>query len=179
MSTRYLTESEILFIHKTSLIRYGGTPGIRDHGALRSAIRRPQTTIEQEDAFPTLELKAATYVDSFARNHPFLDGNKRTAYISAGRFLQLNSRYLQAPVDEAEKFVLEVITGHMAIKDIAAWLDDHCDNSQQGDSAESLRLSVKPVPNLPCPDSCHWPGTLGQVLSRVEDRAQARRRRCS
>jgi len=70
--------------------------------------------------------KAAAYLDSLARNHPFIDGNKRIAYVAAGHFLQLNSATLKAGADEAEAFVLTVITTEIEIAEIAKWLDNHC-----------------------------------------------------
>ncbi len=144
MDVRYLTMAEILWLHSASIERYGGSPGIRDSNMLQSAVNRPQTTVFQADAFPTLSEKAAAYLDSFARNHPFIDGNKRIAYISAGRFLQLNSRHLLADANEAEDFILAVVTTEIEISEIASWLDEHCTSCQQwleGERPESyLRL---------------------------------------
>ena len=131
MSVRYLTMPEILWLHQESLKEYGGSPGIRDSGMLKSAVVRPQMSVGQSDAFATLSQKAAAYIDSFARNHPFIDGNKRIAYVSAGFFLQLNSRYLSADADEAESFVLTIVTTSIDIVEITSWLDEHCTSSQQ------------------------------------------------
>lgn len=131
MSLRYLTMPEILWLHQESLKRYGGRAGIRDSNLLESAVVRPQMSFSGSDIFATLTKKAAAYLDSFARNHPFIDGNKRIAYISAGRFLQLNTKYLLADADEAESFVLAIVTTEIEIVDIASWLDEHCVFSEE------------------------------------------------
>jgi death-on-curing protein len=107
---------------------------------LRSAVNRPKTSIFQVDAFPTLSQKAAAYLDSLARNHPFIDGNKRIAYVAAGHFLQLNSRSLKADTDSAEAFVLTVITAEIEIVEIAEWLDEHCAPCQHGPKDEKPEL---------------------------------------
>ena len=131
MNVRYLRLVEILWLHSESIKQYGGSPGVRDGNMLQSAVNRPQTSVFQVDAFPTLSQKAAAYLDSFARNHPFVDGNKRIAYIAAGHFLQLNSRNLMAGADEAEAFVLAVVMTGMEVVEIADWLDKHCTPCQQ------------------------------------------------
>lgn len=122
--TSYLTFENIL-----ELARDAVAPTellIRDAGLLESAIARPQTTVFGEDAYPSLYRKAAALMESIARNHALVDGNKRLAWLATAVFLLLNYVDLQAPsVDDGEGFVLAVASGeydlHQIEATITAW----------------------------------------------------------
>ncbi|KXO97998.1 type II toxin-antitoxin system death-on-curing family toxin [Tsukamurella pseudospumae] len=117
MTSVFLTPEAVLLVGGVAT---GFPLNIRDQGNFDSAVLRPRTTIFGADAYPTLYAKAAALMQSIARNHPFVDGNKRTAWASAWAFLRLNGVNLAADydVDDAERFVLDVAVG--AIEDIEA-----------------------------------------------------------
>ncbi len=92
----FLTLDEVLGIHTDQIRRYGGRPGVRDLGLLQSALGMPETTFDGEFLHGTVFEMAAAYLFHMARNHPFADGNKRTALMCALVFLGLNGRQLEA-----------------------------------------------------------------------------------
>jgi death-on-curing protein len=83
--TEYVTTADALFFHKQLIERYGGAPGVRDAGALESALHRPQTGY-----YDTLIHEAAALLESLVQNHPFVDGNKRVAFAVVDVFLRIN-----------------------------------------------------------------------------------------
>jgi death-on-curing protein len=89
--TEYLTTADALFFHKQLIERYGGAPGIRDVGALESALHRPQTGY-----YETLIHEAAALCESLVQNHPFVDGNKRVAFAVVDVFLRINGYTITA-----------------------------------------------------------------------------------
>lgn len=98
----------------------GSAWAYRDAGLLQSALARPRATVFGQDAYPTLYLKSAALMQSLARNHGLVDGNKRLAWTSTILFLALNDVDVAAPtVDDGERFVLAVTTGEIDIPDIA------------------------------------------------------------
>ena len=86
----WLLEEAILTIHQRQIAEHGGTGGLRDHGLLTSALVRPQQLLSYGQPSPELASFAASYAYGIARNHPFVDGNKRTALVAARTFLLLN-----------------------------------------------------------------------------------------
>ena len=83
--TEYVTTADALFFHRKLIERYGGAPGVRDAGALESALHRPQTGY-----YDTLIHEAAALLESLVQNHPFVDGNKRVAFAVVDVFLRIN-----------------------------------------------------------------------------------------
>ena len=122
---KYLANEDILVIHALIIDQTGGRHGIRDVGLLESACARPKTSIFGKSTFPTVFDKAAAYLDSIAKHHVFVDGNKRTALARAARFLELNDFRLNASNIEAERFMIRVIVKRLDIPKIAAWLRKH------------------------------------------------------
>lgn len=120
----YFTEAEILYFHDRVLAQFGGTPGVRDRGLLRSALEQPAMSVFGQETHPTPELKAAAYLYHLARNHPFIDGNKRTAYTAMALFLRLNAIRLQANEDELFDLTLAVANGQMSKAEIAMWITE-------------------------------------------------------
>src|SRR5260221_533756 len=98
--TDYLTLPEVLAMHADQIERYGGSQGVRDPGLLESALYRPQTGY-----YADLVEEAAALWESLAQNHPFIDGNKRTAFAATYTFLTINGAELTANAEEAYAFV--------------------------------------------------------------------------
>ncbi|NKY35858.1 type II toxin-antitoxin system death-on-curing family toxin [Nocardia speluncae] len=101
-----------------------GTPEVRDYGLLESALARPQASVFGQDAYPDLWQKAAALMESIARNHAMIDGNKRLAWYATWVFLHMNGHPLARnfDVDEAERFVLAVAQGQLDLPKITEQL---------------------------------------------------------
>ena len=108
-------------LHDRTLALHGGPSGIRDDGLLESALQRPKNRFHYENETDICVL-AATYAVGVASNHPFVDGNKRTAYQAMILFLALNGRPLNADKVEAIRVMLSVAAGEIGIDDLAEWL---------------------------------------------------------
>jgi death on curing protein len=114
----YLTVGEVLAIHEDQIQRYGGDPGVRDHGLLISALYRPQT-----GHYADLIEEAAALWESLAQNHPFIDGNKRTAFASTYTFLAINGARLAAEAQEIGEFIAELYeTNQFRYERLVPWL---------------------------------------------------------
>src|SRR3972149_783400 len=111
---RYLTVEQVLVLHARLIAETGGSHGVRDLGLLQSAIARPQASFEGKDLYPDLYTQAAALLDSLARNHPFVDSNKRTAIATAALFLQSNEHRLTASKKEVVTFMMAVAQGEMS-----------------------------------------------------------------
>lgn len=107
--------------------RFGGSEGLRDLELLESAAGRPVAIFDGEDLYPGVFDKAAALLQSLLKNHPFVDGNKRTALTAAGIFLQLNGWKLINPHQEEVDFALKVDNGKLTVAEIAAWLKQHAE----------------------------------------------------
>jgi death-on-curing protein len=122
----FLTLDEVLGIHADQLRRYGGRPGLRDLGLLQSALAMPETTFQEEFLHPTLFEMAAAYLFHVARNHPFVDGNKRTALMCALVFLGLNGQRLETDPDPLYRIVDGVAAGSIDKAEVSVFLRDCC-----------------------------------------------------
>ena len=122
----FLTLDEVLGIHADQIRRYGGRPGIRDLGLLRSALAMPETTFEGEFLHGTPFEMGAAYLFHIARNHPFLDGNKRTALMCTLVFLGLNGQRLAIEPDLVYELVDGVAAGDVDKSAAAVFLRLHC-----------------------------------------------------
>jgi death on curing protein len=123
-SWRWVTEDVVLAIHDEQIAEHGGLAGIRDRALLLSALARPQNLAAYET--PDVAALAACYAMGIARNHPFLDGNKRTAFVvAAGVFLPLNGYQLKASSPDKVRVMLSVADGTMPEPELAAWLRTH------------------------------------------------------
>jgi len=123
---KYLSPEQILFIHSRLIDTTGGAHGVRDIGLLQSAAARPRATYGRKDLYPDVFQKAAALLESLANNHPFIDGNKRTAITSSAIFLRQNGYLLEASQHELERFTLSVAMRGVSFKDIVAWLSLYC-----------------------------------------------------
>ena len=118
----FLTLDEILAIHADQIRRYGGSHGVRDVGLLASAIAMPEASFGGVRVHASLAEMAAAYLFHLARNHPFLDGNKRAALATALAFLWLNDQRLLADADELTELVLDVAAGSVGKADAAVFI---------------------------------------------------------
>lgn len=119
--TQYLTPEQVLFLHSRLIAETGGGQGIRDLGMLLSALGRPQATFDDKDLYPDLFSKAAALMDSLVRNHPFVDGNKRTAITAAALFLRMNGYRLIIENEEMVRFTLACAQSQLSFDEIADW----------------------------------------------------------
>jgi death-on-curing protein len=111
-------------IHEVQLARHGGSSGIRDEGLLESALARPQQIFHYEDQ-PSLTRLAGAYAFGIAKNHPFFDGNKRTAFVTAAVFLADNGWRLVAEQAEATVATLRLAGGEWTEHQYSAWLTEN------------------------------------------------------
>jgi death-on-curing protein len=122
---RYLILGEVLELHRQVIARSGGALGILNLSALESALAQPRMTFGGEDLYPSISQKASALGYSIIKNHPFVDGNKRTGHAAMEVFLVLNGYEISASVDEQERVVLQVASGELQRDEFTDWLDAH------------------------------------------------------
>jgi death-on-curing protein len=122
MKLNYLSAEEILRLHFQLIEDYGGSHGVREESRLKSIIVAPKQHVFGQEQYPTLYEKAAVYLRNIVGDHPFIDGNKRTALIVCGVFLGRNGLVLVAEPKGLESFMVRIITDHLNIEAIAEWL---------------------------------------------------------
>ncbi|MBG9390150.1 type II toxin-antitoxin system death-on-curing family toxin [Caenimonas aquaedulcis] len=123
MSWRWISRQALLLLHAESLSEHGGGEGLRDAGLLESALARPENLAAY--GTPDVASLAASYGFGLAKNHPFIDGNKRAAFLSVGMFLFLNGFRLQASQADATLTMLSVAAGDITEDEFAAWIREH------------------------------------------------------
>ena len=116
---------DALNIHHILIDKFGGSKGLRDQGALESAINRPYATFDDQDLYPTPVDKAAAILESILMNHPFIDGNKRTAYVLMKLVLMESGLDFEADQDEKYRMVIASSKGEMRFEEIKNWIQDH------------------------------------------------------
>jgi death on curing protein len=117
-----ISVAEVLAIHDILVERFGGAKGVRDNGALESAINRPYQTFDGHDLYPEPVDKAAAVFESIISNHPFVDGNKRTAYVLMRLFLKHESLDIAATEDDKFDFVIKSAQGALSLADMKTWI---------------------------------------------------------
>jgi len=122
---RYLTLGEVVELHRAVIERTGGIGGIRDLGALDSALAQPGATFAGVDLHLSLADKAAALCFSLVLDHPFLDGNKRVGHAAMETFLVLNGSEIAASIDEQERLMFDIATGRSSRDEVASWLREH------------------------------------------------------
>ncbi len=122
---RYLTLGEVLELYRQIMEIAGGAIGIRDLSGLESALAQPRQTFGGKELYPTLAEKAAALGHSLVQNHPFVDGNKRTAHAAMEVFLLLNGHEIAASVEEQERVMLGVASGTMERSQFLKWMSSH------------------------------------------------------
>ena len=122
---RYLSLAETLELHRSVIERWGGASGIRDLGALESALAQPRQSFGGQDLYPDLTSKAAALCFSLVLNHPFVDGNKRIGHAAMETLLIMNGSELRAPVDDQERVMLDLAAGNLSREEFVEWVTQH------------------------------------------------------
>ena len=118
-----LDKSVVLQIHSAAIARFGGLDGVRDEGLLESALAQPFQTFDGEELYPSIAQKAARYAYGIASNHPFADGNKRTATAVMGTFLRMNGYKFKPRHDELLATMVGVADGSISYEQLANWVE--------------------------------------------------------
>lgn len=118
-----ISVDEVLAIHYLIIERFGGASGVRDRPGLESAISRPFQTFDGQELYPGAVDKAAAVFESIIANHPFVDGNKRTAYVLMRLFLRLSKKDITASEDEKYDFVIKSASGQLTMDEIRGWIN--------------------------------------------------------
>lgn len=121
---RWINELTIILLHAEGLAEFGGKEGIRDESLLQSALARPRNLYAYQGKIGIPEL-AASYAAGIARNHPFIDGNKRAAFLAIGIFLGKNGFELKAGKVEATKTIFRLAAGEVEEQELASWVAAH------------------------------------------------------
>lgn len=121
MTFKYLSLEEILRLHFQLIEDFGGSHGVRDEGRLKSVVEASRQVVFGTEQYPSVYEKAAVYLRNIIGDHPFSDGNKRTAITVGAIFLKRNGRSLSVPPKKLEDFTVRVATDHLDVKEIAYW----------------------------------------------------------
>ncbi len=121
MNHQFPTIDEVVSIHDDQIAQFGGSLGLRDMGALESAILRPQMGY-----YNSLLEEAAAMMESLAMNHPFVDGNKRVAFFATDAFLRMNGHFIDCDSEEAHAYFMQLFeTNSFRFAQLAAWIEEH------------------------------------------------------
>ena len=112
-------------IHQAVIDEFGGATGIRNKGALEAALARPFNGFGDSEFYPEPSEKAAAILESIIKNHPFVDGNKRTGYFLMRALLMHYGKDIKASQDEKYDFVIKVASSQIKFDEIAAWIKEH------------------------------------------------------
>ena len=118
----WVREDVVRSIHSRQLSEHGGTAGVRDEGLLASALARPRNLLAYSDEVPNLGVLAAAYAAGLTRNHPFVDGNKRTAFVVSRLFLRLNGQDISASKEDKVRTFLELAAGELSEEALVDWI---------------------------------------------------------
>ena len=124
MGIVWLEKRSLLILHDQTIMKHGGSRGIRDEGLLESALARPQNLLAYQENV-TLAALAASYAFGIAKNHPFVDGNKRAAFGALGMFLKANGWNLTATKADAALTILKLAASELTEDQLAAWIESH------------------------------------------------------
>ena len=122
---RYLSIQEVISLHSLLIAQSGGSSGLRDRGALESAVAQPEASFGGEELYPDLASKAAALGHSLIQNHPFVDGNKRIGHAAMEVFLLLNGYEIEASVDDQETIIIDVASGRVSRLELSEWISKH------------------------------------------------------
>lgn len=125
MAVHFIPDEIVIALHTDLLQRYGGKAGIRDQNLLDSALTQPKVTLGGKYAHKTLFDKAAAYGFHVCKNHPFVDGNKRVAFVLMDIFLQKNGWEIIAQEEEAYSMMISLASGKLGKAELALWLKEH------------------------------------------------------
>jgi len=121
---RYLTIDEIFAIHDRAIREYGGSPELLDLGRLEATLAVPRQTMFGEELYLDIFSKAAILFYLLIKNHPFVDGNKRTAFLALMRFLNINGYTLNATNDDLYQFTIDVASSVSTKEEVEMWIKD-------------------------------------------------------
>jgi len=122
---QWVQMAAVRLIHARQLAEHGGSDGVRDEGMLESAMGRPRNAFAYGDPQPDLQSLTAAYAFDISRNHPFVDGNKRTAFVVCRLFLLLNGLDITAPKEDRYVRMLGLAEGSLTGKEFAEWLREN------------------------------------------------------
>lgn len=122
---KYLNLKEVRYIYATVIRRSGGSFGVRDEGAIQSALAQPRMTFGAQELYQSLAEKASALCYSLISNHPFVDGNKRVSHAVMTAFLKRNGYNLIANVSEQEHVMLKLAKGEMTRAELTEWIEQH------------------------------------------------------
>ena len=125
----YLNIEQLLQLHVLVLLKDGGSEGLRDIGRLESVVSTQTQIVFGEELYPSVHDKAAAIIRSIIGDHPFTDGNKRTAMLAGLTFLEINGYEFMAHDGELEDFAVQVAVEHLEVDAIAEWLRVHSKTS--------------------------------------------------
>lgn len=125
---QWIDHKALRLLHEESLSMHGGSRGIRDNGLFESAMSRPKNLLHYEKTADIADL-AASYAYGLAKNHPFVDGNKRAAFLAIGIFLGINDHHFTAPQVESITTIQAVAAGEINEKQLAEWIRSHLEIS--------------------------------------------------
>lgn len=134
---QYLSLEQVLILHRLLLEQSGGAHGLRDAGALESAIAQPRMSFDQVDLYPTLAEKAAALAHALVGNHPFVDGNKRAGHAAMETMLVLNGFEINATAEEQERIFLDLAAGMVSRATLADWLAQRLVKTETVEKVES------------------------------------------
>lgn len=126
----FLTLEQILQLHALVLSHDGGSNGVRDVGRLDAAVCVQTQVVFGEELYSDIFSKAAAVIRSVVADHPFVDGNKRTAILAGLTLLELNNYHFDAISGELEDFAVRIATDHLSIAEIADWLRAHVNEKE-------------------------------------------------
>ncbi len=118
----WIRDEVVLAIHQRQLAEHGGSGGVRDEGLLASALARPKNLLVDSEKIPDLATLAAAYAFGIVKNHPFMDGNKRTAFVVCRTFLILNQHDLDASQEDKYLTFAHLAEGRMSEQNLANWI---------------------------------------------------------
>jgi death-on-curing protein len=122
---KYLTFEEILRLHFQVVEDYGGSHGVRSEDRFESVVEAPTVEVFEVEQYPGMYLKAAVYLRNIVKDHPFVDGNKRTGITVSTVYLMRNGTVLTTSPKELEDFTISVTTEHLDVPAIASWFETH------------------------------------------------------
>jgi death-on-curing protein len=123
----WIDKPETLIAHSRQLAEHGGSDGVRDEGLLKSALGKPRNVFSYDDNCDLARL-AASYAYGIARNHPFIDGNKRTALVVSEMFLRINGMKVVSAPEEKYFTFLHLAEGTLTEEELAAWFRSHAES---------------------------------------------------
>jgi len=123
-----ITYEQVLEIHRILIQEFGGSNGMRDENALRAALERPFSGFGQTEFYPNPEEKASAILESVVKNHPLIDGNKRTGYVLMRLVLMNFGKDIQATQDDKYEFIIGIASGKLDFQEIVIWIKQRVRN---------------------------------------------------